>query len=421
MADRAPVERAADVDRRDFLKVVAAASAVAALSRPLRGDNGQSGASEWKRTPCRMCGVGCGLLVRIQNGRAVAVKGDPESPVSRGMACVKGYYSVQALYGRDRLTRALIRKNGTLVPAPMTEALDLVAARIRETIAQHGPDAAALYGSAQWTAADALVGARLFRGALGSRSIDTSARLYTASADAGYLGTYGMPGAPGSYEDIEHADLFVLWNVNLAETDPVLFSRMLERRRTSPAVRIVDVGTRTTRTSYAADRALLMAPHSELAVANAICQEIVARGRANHEFIARHVAFKRGPVEIGNGLTDDRLLPDESQDGNWEDYVRFLADYIPERAQQIAGLARGRHPMDGVALRGPVAQGDVGVGHGGESAGPCDVGEQRLAQHPPRGRQGGCPGKRGDFSQRPTRRSRGGRRGVRAPSRRCGS
>ena len=52
-----------------------------------------------------MCGVGCGLLVRIQGGRAVAVKGDPESPVSGGLACVKGYYSVQALYGRDRLTQ----------------------------------------------------------------------------------------------------------------------------------------------------------------------------------------------------------------------------------------------------------------------------------------------------------------------------
>ena len=53
----------------------------------------------WKKTPCRLCGVGCGLLVGIQNGRAVAVKGDPDSPVSSGLACAKGYYSVQALYG----------------------------------------------------------------------------------------------------------------------------------------------------------------------------------------------------------------------------------------------------------------------------------------------------------------------------------
>jgi nitrate reductase NapAB chaperone NapD len=51
------------------------------------------------RTPCRFCGVGCGLLVGLENGRAVAVRGDPDSPVNRGLACVKGYHSVQALYG----------------------------------------------------------------------------------------------------------------------------------------------------------------------------------------------------------------------------------------------------------------------------------------------------------------------------------
>jgi nitrate reductase NapA len=267
------------------------------------------------------------------------VKGDPDSPVSRGMACVKGYYSVQALYGRDRLTRALVRRNGALAPVPMSEALDIVAERIRDTMARHGPDSVALYGSAQWTAADALAGTRLFRRALGSRSVDTSARLYTASADAGYIGSYGLPGAPGSYEDIDHADVFVLWNVNLAESDPVLFSRMLERRRTNPAVRIIELASRTTRTSYAADRALLLAPNSELAVANAICQDIVARGTWKRDFVEHHVAFKRGPTAIGNGTTDDTLRPDEGTEVRWAEYARFLADYAPERAQQVSGLA----------------------------------------------------------------------------------
>ena len=326
------------VDRRDFLKAAALAASAAVVAHPLRA-GGQAGTGEWKRVPCRMCGVGCGLLVRIQGGRAVAVKGDPDSPVNGGLACVKGYYSVQALYGRDRLTRALVRRNGTLVPASISDALDLVAERIRETAARHGPDSVALYGSAQWTATDALVGARLFREALGSRSVDTSARLYTASADAGHLGSYGLTGSAGCYEDIDHADVLVLWNVNLAESDPVLFSRMLERRRRSPAVRIIELGTRTTRTSYAADRALLLTPHSELAVANAICHEIVTRGTLNRDFVERYVAFKRGPAGIGTGTTDDTLLPDESTDAGFEDYVRFLRDYTPERVQQLSGMA----------------------------------------------------------------------------------
>jgi nitrate reductase NapA len=338
MGNRQRGDPTAHVDRRDFLKIAAVASATIAAT-PLRAETLQSGEGEWKRTPCRMCGVGCGLLVHIKAGRAVAVKGDPASPVSRGMACVKGYYSVQALYGRDRLTRALIRKDGRLVPASLSEALDLVAARLRDTRTRFGPDSVALYGSAQWTAADAYIGARLFRGALGSRNVDTSARLHTASADAGYVGTYGLPGPPGGYEDIDHADVFVLWNVNLAETDPVLFSRMLERRRTSPAVRIIELATRTTRTSYAADRAFVIAPGSELIIANAICQEIVAREMASRDFIDRHVAFKRGAADVAGDSADDVLRTDQASDVRWEDFVRFLSDQTPARAQQISGLA----------------------------------------------------------------------------------
>ena len=53
----------------------------------------------------------------------------------------------------------------------------------------------------------------------------------------------------GCYEDIDHADVFVLWGNNMAEMHPVLFSRMLDRRRQNPAVRIIDIATRTTRTS----------------------------------------------------------------------------------------------------------------------------------------------------------------------------
>lgn len=327
-----------DLDRRTFLKGVAVASAAAMTPRLALADGVQRGV-EWKRAPCRLCGVGCGLLVGIQGGRAVAVKGDPDSPVSRGTACVKGYYSVQALYGRDRITRAMIRRDGNLGPVPMSEALDLVAARIRDAVQRHGADSVALYGSAQWTAGDALVAARLFRGAIGTTGVDTSARLHAASAEAGLIGAFGRAGAPGSFDDIEHADTFVLWNLNMAETDPVLFSRILERRRTNPAVRVVDLATRTTRTSYAADRSFLFAPTSDIAIANAICQELVATRGVNRDFVNRYAAFKRGPTDIGFDLLDGQLRADEATDVDYEAFARFLADYTPERAQQISALA----------------------------------------------------------------------------------
>lgn len=268
------------VDRRTFLRGIAAMSAATAGSAIapdalLHADDDLSAAIKadptWIKSPCRMCGVGCGLLVGIENGRAGGVKGDPDSTVSKGLACAKGYYSAQALYGRDRITRAMIRRGRALVEVPIEEALDLVANRIRETTRQYGKDSVALYGSAQWTIPDAYVASKLFKGGLGTNNVESSSRLYAASAIAGLESSFGLDGSIGCYDDIDHADVFVLWDANLAETDPVLFSRMLERRRKDPAVRIIDLTRRSTRTSYASDHSLLHTPHSTLALANAVC------------------------------------------------------------------------------------------------------------------------------------------------------
>jgi nitrate reductase NapA len=331
------------VDRRTFFKslgIMSAASAVpgtvpgtvAGAALPARGP-------AWKRAPCRFCGVGCGLLVGIENGRAVAVRGDPDSPVSHGLACVKGYHSVEALYGRDRFRSAMVRRGGRLVAVPLGEAYDLVAARIRDVTRRHGKDSVALYGSAQWTIPDAYIASKLFKGALGTNNVETSTRLYAASVMAGLQGSFGLDGAVGCYEDIDHADVFVLWDVNLAETDPVLFSRLLARKRDDPAVRIIELSTRTSRTSYAIDQTLLHAPHTAVAVANGICHEIVARRWVQREFVDRHVAFKRGRTEIGYGRADGALLEDDAIDATWDEYVEFLADYRPERVQALSGLA----------------------------------------------------------------------------------
>lgn len=339
------------VDRRTFLREVAAMSAATAGSALAPGvllsasdvtPPATKPDPTWRKSPCRLCGVGCGLLVGMESGRAGAVKGDPDSAVSAGLACAKGYYSVQALYGRDRITGAMIRRGNSLVGVPIAEALDLVARRIRETIRQYGKDSVALYGSAQWSIPDAYIASKLFKGGLGTNNVESSSRLYGASAIAGLESTFGLDGSLGCYEDIDHADLFILWDANLAETDPVLFSRMLDRRRRDRAVRIIDLTRRTTRTSYAADYSLVHAPHSTLAIANAICNEIVARNWADREFIERHVAFKRGKTGIGHGLTDDALVADEATSVGWQDYVRFLSDSTPERAHRISGIPADR-------------------------------------------------------------------------------
>jgi nitrate reductase NapA len=129
---------------------------------------------------------------------------------------VKGYHSVMALYASDRITKAQIRKNGKLVPVPLDEALDLVANKMKETIAAHGKDSVAMYGSGQWTIPDGYVASKFMKGGIGTNNLEANARLCMASAVTGFMTTFGIDEPMGCYDDIDHADVFVLWGNNMA-------------------------------------------------------------------------------------------------------------------------------------------------------------------------------------------------------------
>ncbi len=348
------------MERRQFFRISAAASAIGAAKALFPGTTfNQTGRSTvdlrvtnpedapetnlptdaaWQKTPCRFCGVGCGLLVAVKNGKAVAVKGDPKSPVNKGLCCVKGYHSILSLYGTDRLTSAYVRKNGSMVAVPIEEALDLVASKMKGAIDEHGKDSVAIYGSGQWTIPDGYVASKLMKGGIGTNNLEANARLCMASAVTGFMTTFGMDEPMGCYEDIDHADVFVLWGNNMAEMHPVLFSRLLEQQMNRGA-RIIDLAARTTRTSLAADRSILFKPQSDLAIANAICYEIVRNGWVNREFVARHVNFKKGKTNIGYGLEDKFAFKDEASDADYEEMIAFLEDYAPEKIEEVSGVS----------------------------------------------------------------------------------
>jgi nitrate reductase (cytochrome) len=335
-------------DRRTFLKNIARLSALAAAAALIPGilfaaeqEAGLPADEDirWQKAPCRFCGVGCGLLIGIQNGKAIGVKGDPRSPVNKGLACVKGYHSVMALYGKDRLTRPLVRKGGQLVPVSMQEALDLVASKMKSTMAGHGKDAVAIYGSGQWTIPDGYVASKLFKGAIGTNNIEANARLCMASAVTGFMSSFGIDEPMGCYEDIDHADVFVLWGNNMAEMHPVLFSRLLDRRLRNSRVKIIDLTTRTTRTSTAADKVIYFHPQTDLAIANAICYEIIRNKWVNQRFVREHCVFKKGKTNIGYGTEDHFAFSDEDKDIPMEAFKTFLEDYTPQKVEKLTGVS----------------------------------------------------------------------------------
>ncbi|WP_276392174.1 molybdopterin-dependent oxidoreductase [Eudoraea chungangensis] len=334
-------------NRRDFIKKMAKLSAMTAAATMFPGiifaEEQEKGIPadtnlDWKKAPCRFCGVGCGVLIGTENGKAIAVKGDPKSPVNKGLCCVKGYHSIMALYGSDRLTQPLVKKGNTYIKTSMKEALDLVASKMRETIKEYGKDAVSIYGSGQWTIPDGYVASKLFKGCIGTNNVEANARLCMATAVTGFLTSFGLDEPMGCYEDIDYADTFVLWGNNMAEMHPVLFSRLLDQRQ-QRGVKIVDLATRTTRTSMAADKSILFNPQTDLAVANAICYELIKNGWVNNSFVEEHCNFSKGLTKMGYGLEDNYQFTDKPEAISFEDYKTFLEDYTPERVSVVSGVS----------------------------------------------------------------------------------
>ncbi|MEE8416972.1 MAG: molybdopterin-dependent oxidoreductase, partial [Desulfobacterales bacterium] len=245
----------------------------------------------------------------------------------------------QVLYGKDRIKKALVRKNGKLVEVPIKEALDLVAGKMKDTIKSHGKDAVSIYGSGQWSIPDGYAASKLFKGCIGTNNVEANARLCMASAVTGFLTSFGLDEPMGCYDDIDHADVFITWGSNMAEMHPVLFSRMLANRRSKKHVKIIDFATRTTRSSQAADKSILFKPQTDLALANAICYEIIRNKWVNWDFVNKHVSFHKGKTNIGYGTQDHFKFKDKAETVNFKQYKEFLKDYTPEKVEKISGVS----------------------------------------------------------------------------------
>ena len=166
----------------------------------------------WDKGVCRYCGTGCGVLVGVRDGRVVATQGDPDAPVNRGLNCIKGYFLSKIQYGKDRLTRPMLRmkngrfdKNGEFQPISWKQALDIMEEKCKAALKVGGPRAIGMFGSGQWTIWEGYAAAKLFKAGFRSNNLDPNARHCMASAVAGFMRTFGADEPMGCYDDIEAA------------------------------------------------------------------------------------------------------------------------------------------------------------------------------------------------------------------------
>jgi assimilatory nitrate reductase catalytic subunit len=233
------------------------------------------------KTVCPYCGVGCGVLA----GPDGTIKGDPEHPANFGRLCSKGSALGETIDLEGRLLRPQIAGQD----ATWDDTLDLMAEKFSAAIRDHGPDSVAFYVSGQILTEDYYIANKLMKGFIGSANIDTNSRLCMASSVAGHKRAFGTDTVPGTYEDLEEADLIVLVGSNLAWCHPVLHQRIAAAKAARPEMKVVNIDPRKTATSALADHHLRILPDGDIALFNGLLAHLADTGTLDARYVQDHV------------------------------------------------------------------------------------------------------------------------------------
>jgi anaerobic selenocysteine-containing dehydrogenase len=228
----------------------------------------------------------CGMLVEVEGGRLVGISGDKDNPDSRGFLCVRGQAAREIIGNPKRLLRPLIRARRTEQwrGASWEEALDLIAARMRSA----GREAVGLWAGHGLFANN--YGTRV-----GSHLLRRFANFYgcqwwNPTMICWGLGAFGI-GLTGvleanTKEDMgAHAKLILLWGANLA-SQPNTGRHLVAARRRGAHIIAIDV--RDTEAGSHSDQVIRLRPGTDAALALAMMHVIIAEGRQDQDFIARH-------------------------------------------------------------------------------------------------------------------------------------
>ena len=260
-------------------------------------------------TVCPYCGVGCGLVLQVDERRQVLVNSldSPQNPSSQGMLCVKGRFGFPFVNSPERLTTPLIKRGGTFVEASWDEALDLVAAKLVE---HRG--AFAGIATAKASNEDNYVFQKLVRGLMGTNNVDHCQRLCHSSSVAAMLSALGGSSTSNSYADFEKAGCLMIVGSDPSSNHPVIDAR-LRRTLDGHTAKIIVVNPKRITLCYYADLWLRPRPGTDIALFNGMARIILDEGLWDREFV-------------------------EKRTENFETWRRSLAPYTPERVASVTGV-----------------------------------------------------------------------------------
>ncbi len=265
--------------------------------------------NETRRSYCGLCHPRCGLLLEMEDGRVVRVKGDPEHPITRGRLCTRAKLMVEHLYHPDRLNYPLKRTGkrgaGKWERVSWEGALDEVAARLAALRDRFGAETLAFtHGTHRTYHWDG----RRFYNLFGSPNMCGANNICMCPSQAVEFATYG--GFPRG--DLREAKCLVLWGHAASQSEPVmLFPEIVAAKRRGTFLMVVD--PRRIREAEMADLWLPIRPGTDVALMLGWLRIIIEEGLYDRDFVTRWTV-------------------------GFDDLRAAIADYTPEKVAEITWL-----------------------------------------------------------------------------------
>jgi formate dehydrogenase (NADP+) alpha subunit len=235
------------------------------------------------RTTCTYCGTGCNFFLNVAGDKVVRVTSDFDAPVNKGNLCIKGRYGYDFIHHPNRLTTPLIKEDGRFREASWDEALQLVAKRFKEIIAEHGEDKVGGFSSSRCSNEENFLLAKWVRCAVGSNNVDNCARVCHAPTVAGLAATLGAGAATNSLEQMSDIDTIFIIGSNTTEGHPIVSLYLKEAMQKGAKIVVADP-----RQIWFAERSdvwLNLKPGSNIALLNGIIRVILENGWEDKQFI----------------------------------------------------------------------------------------------------------------------------------------
>ncbi len=239
---------------------------------------------KWVATTCGYCSVGCGMFIGVKDGKAVSVRGNPDHKVNRGLLCPKGLSEHHTIRTDNRALYPHAARRQALQPDRLGPgASRRWRQKFRDVQARFGPGAVGVISTGQLVTEEFYTLGKLVQLGLGTTNYDGNTTLCMATAVQGYKRSFGSDGPPGTYEDLEKADVVILIGANIAENHPILCWRL----RSNPSTTLIVVDPRVTKTAMMADLHLPLKPRSDLALVNGLIHVVIEHNFVNREYIER--------------------------------------------------------------------------------------------------------------------------------------